>query len=124
LPGECGTIASMAAEVPTRRRWLQFGLGTMLLLVTAFAVLLGLALGGGLTAYDRLTTRKWAESRGAIFREGGSPVPALRQFLWDQPIESISIHRWAGHADPFIQDEKDRLSHAFPEAKVRDVISL
>ena len=35
------TLPSMSQAPPTRRRWFQFGLGTMLLLVTVFAVWLG-----------------------------------------------------------------------------------
>jgi hypothetical protein len=31
----------MPTTPPTRRRWYQFGLGTMLLLVTVFAIWLG-----------------------------------------------------------------------------------
>jgi hypothetical protein len=38
LPGERGTIPIMAEPSPTRRRWFQFGMGTMLLAVSLVAV--------------------------------------------------------------------------------------
>ena len=108
----------MAATIPTRRRWFQFGLGTMLLLVTIFALPLGW-LGWQLQIVrSRQAVRKQiAASSGSVFvgeldwkgrstsmrtvrpADYNLEISALRRRLGDEFVDLIAFSRQLTAAD-------------------------
>jgi hypothetical protein len=103
---------------PNRRRWFQFGLGTMLLAVTVFAALLGWEL-------DYIRERKeflaWVESTCAA--EGNhtfsidtlavpAEIPMWRRWMGDKPADVITLPFVAAEADA------DKARALFPEARI------
>jgi hypothetical protein len=119
-----GTIGRMPQAPSTRRRWYQFGLGTLLLVVTAFAVWLGYGL-------------QWARSRKQVIQyveSLTSPSPPRMIYppesvaddkrpwkkmpwtlisLGEQPVGMITLS-----PDYYSQTECDYIQSLFPEAIV------
>jgi hypothetical protein len=122
----------MSDVPPTRRRWFQFGIGTMLLLVTVFALWLAwqvrivrdrqamMALlkqqGGSIMAL-----KDWRDPSGyaspvppvAAVRPPQISVPFWRRWIGDEPIVEVAC--------PVGSDESyvERARAAFPEADVK-----
>ena len=121
----------MATATPPRRRWFQFGLGTMLLLVTVFAVWLAWEL-------------KFVRARLAVFatakNEGRPHVLFLSDYLEDGRLQLVQQGRtldvpfwraWMGDkpAVNILVPQRDspteaqRIRDLFPEAIVDHPIS-
>jgi hypothetical protein len=97
---------------PTRRRWYQFGLGTMFVAVTVVAIGFDWLNRQVRLVYERRhfreTTALWSGNRGWEWR----CVPRIslcRQLLGDEPVERIDVQ--------FEADQK-RGEELFPEAEV------
>jgi hypothetical protein len=119
-----------------RRRWFQFSIGTMLLLVTVFAVWLGWELK---VVRDRQAMRRWIEEReggklydvsghGTILRsltlyvakeykKGPRPddspeLPWARRLLGDEVVSTVYL--------PFdaTPEERANVAHAFAESSI------
>jgi hypothetical protein len=121
----------MFQAAPTRRRWLQFGLRTMFVVVTVFAVWLGWELKfirerqaflsrmeeqGGLTIF----AGEEGES-GVMYFEGQTPIPFWRRWLGDRavaspgfPLAPVLSGEWDDQHEDALNKEIDRL---FPESK-------
>ena len=107
------------------RRWFQFGLRTMFVVVTLFAVWLGWELKfirdrrGFLTAMDELREAEFQNAKG-FFLSGGIATPAIpdatipfwRRWLGDEPQSLLFLPRTSSAAD---RDTAERL---FPEERV------
>ncbi len=84
-------------DTPPRRRWFQFGIGTMLLLVTVFAVWLGWEMAFirerqewvRLAKDRRMIVKTVAESTKPI--PSAAQIPIWRRLLGDQPIVAIRL---------------------------------
>jgi hypothetical protein len=113
----------MSNAPTTRRRWYQFGLGTLFLVVTVFASWLGWELH---VVRERQAIRqRIAESGGKIYSSEESEylltslgmvtecrIPFWREWLGDEPVGFITLKTSASDAEL----KKARL--AFPEAQV------
>lgn len=100
-----------------RRRWFQFSLATMFVVVTALAVLLGWELK---FIEQRAEFRDWLLNSGGDFRFkvntpqlGADDVPVWRDWLGDSSCSLIML----GHNPTPAQFEKAH--KLFPEAEVR-----
>jgi hypothetical protein len=102
------------SEVP-RRRWFQFGIGTMLLVVTAFAAFLGWELS---YIRERHAMHKRVVDRGGVIvlgidqREiarGTVQIPFWRRWLGDCAVGMLMLESDATPADV------ERAKAAFPE---------
>ena len=116
----------MSTPPPNRRRWFQFGLGTLFLLVTVFAVWLGLATAD---VRARRAMRQWIKAnQGMIVTGVDSPknfdpppraveISALRHWLGDEAIAYV----WM----PTIATDSDwaQAQPLFPEALWWDEVS-
>src|SRR5579863_2985667 len=111
----------MPEPTPPRRRRFQFGLGTMLLAVTAVAVLLGPGLAR--TRTRRAALREISDRGGRvliasdpIFKRpvlAAWPIPTLpvwRRLCGDEAVYSITLP-----FEEFNGDDVDRFRHTFPE---------
>ena len=98
----------MAQSPPTRRRWFQFSLGTMFLVVTLFAVWLAQETQ---TVAERKRTRDWLFERGGRenYRYDWWPI---RRLLGDKPSNAIFP------PSDTTPEEWARLHDVFPEAYV------
>ncbi len=105
-----------------KRRWFQFGLGTMLLLVTLLCVWLAWQMH---VVRERELVRASVTRHGAVVTAlkdriewkgfGTSPqisVPFWRQWVGDEPIAGIAFSPDADEADV------ERAQRVFPEASV------
>jgi hypothetical protein len=87
-------MALMTSPTPPRRRWFQFSLGTMLVLVTVFAAWLGWELS---FVRERKATRRWlVENEWRVLHPtygGVEPsdftIPKWRVWMGDEPIAII-----------------------------------
>jgi hypothetical protein len=119
-----GTIGRIPQASSTRRRWYQFGLGTMFLLVTLFAVWLGWELH---VVRRRAVARKqilacgghiiWSGGvRGTLqpVREGTRSrlMLARLKLLGEDPVDYLLLPTRATEAEMALADY-------FPEAKVK-----
>jgi hypothetical protein len=104
---------------PTRRRWFQFGVGTMLLLVTAFALWLAWEKHCIQERRDFLASNKAAIAAGPkrhVMSRKTQYKPAeislWRRWLGDEPVDVIPMPFAAG-------DEAHARARAlFPEARL------
>ncbi|HEY1600840.1 MAG TPA: hypothetical protein VGG64_14625 [Pirellulales bacterium] len=121
----------MPATLPTRRRWFQFGLGTMLLVITALAVGLGWELNF-VRARRAFDMRARAEGAGYAFPASASlsaswpeamrdgeyetrwppRVPMWREWLGDQPYGLVMV------PDAWPKKEAANVERLFPESFV------
>jgi hypothetical protein len=114
----------MTTTPPRRRRWYQFGLRTMFVVVTVFAVWLGWELK---FVRERDKSRRWIVENGGdissiiamtvdgsanVHFESPANLPFWRRWMGDELIGSI----WLA-AEPSEADIR-RLRRQFPEAKV------
>jgi hypothetical protein len=120
---------STSCEPPTRRRWFEFGIGTMLVLVAAFAIPLGelshVRKRKAFIAAVDASHEYWSVERATKFEEWAAQtgsryyppvIPWPRRWLGDEPIERIIII----DSPPTIKQEAMAL---FPEAVVIDMLS-
>ena len=118
LPGfDLSVTFNRDAMTPPRRRWFQFSLATMFVVVTVFAVLLGWELK---FIEQRDEFREWLlNSRGDFRFRGNTPqsvtddIPIWRAWLGDTSCSLIML----GHNPTPAQLEKAH--KLFPEAEVR-----
>ena len=103
---------------PTRGRRLQFGLGTMLVVVTIFALWLGWEVR---FIRERQAFLQWIKSQeptgGFVIRSSWSgapaPIPFWRRWLGDEPENLIELPAGSMPAD------RDQAKALFPEAVVK-----
>ena len=108
----------MESTQPTRRRWFQFGLGTLFVLMTVFAVWLGWELK---YIRERKEFLAWVESKLATEANHTfmidplavpAEIPVWRRWLGDKPRDAITL--------PFVATKADagKARALFAEAKV------
>ncbi|MBI2825907.1 MAG: hypothetical protein HYX69_14575 [Planctomycetia bacterium] len=109
----------MTADRRPRRRWFQFGLGTMFLLVTLFALWLAWELNfiHERQAFLAWVDRKNAEVTNAWFmvnppRVPPATIPFWRRWLGDTAVDTVELPPNSTAAD------RDRAKALFPEADV------
>jgi len=113
-------MAAMAEEAPTRRRWFQFSLGTMLLVVTLFAGWLGWGLQ---RVREREAMLKYLATQtnvmvyNAEFTYEMKPwkrLPLTWRLLGAEPIHYITLPK-----ERYLSEEDRRhIARLFPEASV------
>ena len=123
------TLPSMSQAPPTRRRWFQFGLGTMLLLVTVFAVWLGWELS---YIRERRAYAQGCADRGrpCVFVSEASAqgldklgvalptIPIWRRWLGDEAVVLVGLPTtdFSKPIDPATQQQfMDDCERLFPE---------
>ena len=119
----------MAESTPPRRRWFQFGLRTMFVVVTVFAVWLGLELNyiherkamreSPLSQGTAMPASDWVQavamSRPSSPRISPPKIPFWREWLGDEAVGYIRIK-----SDEPESDDK-RAAYLFPEAE-REIV--
>ncbi|HEY2841704.1 MAG TPA: hypothetical protein VGJ26_21265 [Pirellulales bacterium] len=102
---------------PPRRRWFQFGLRTVFVVVTAFAVCLGWELS---IVRERQAVKQWIESNGGecwTLQEfakfpgqlSDETVPPWRRWMGDDSVFVVQVPK------KFTSDECDRIKRAIRE---------
>ena len=100
----------MSQVPPTRRRWYQFSIGTMLLLVTAFAIWLGWELK---FIRDRKHMAEWLDANGGLASDDpNKEISLVRRALGDLSYSHVFL---GPKATP---EEADAIRKLFSEAMV------
>ncbi len=99
---------------PARRRWYQFSVGTMLLLVTAFAVWLGVAANA---VHKRREITAWLADHGGSLEpsQDQATVPIVRRWMGDLAIDAMLLDR---HESMPKGLTFEKIVEAFPESRV------
>ncbi|MBI2823068.1 MAG: hypothetical protein HYX69_00090 [Planctomycetia bacterium] len=123
---------STDAQPKPRRRWSQFGLGTMFVAMTLLAIWMGAAVN---KMHERQQLLRWAQSQGAVVSEypikfmkisatqeswaaiqmtdKAAPTPSLTQrLLGESPVTTIVF------SGPVADAKKEALSRAFTKAQL------
>jgi hypothetical protein len=113
----------MPQALKTRRRWYQFGLGTMFFLVTVFAALMGwLAWEWKFVLDRRAILKRLADGKGIVqvTNPGDQQwvnLPFWRRWMGDRPIPCLILPE-----KTFSKDELKYVRSLFPEAEVARAI--
>ena len=117
----------MSESPPSRRRWYQFRLGTLFLLVTVLAVWLGWQVR---IVRERQAMRVFIKEHRSIVTTlkdwqpplGATPpkisVPFWRKWMGDEPIVQVTLSHKLDHA------EMEQVRSLFPEGRYGDDLSL
>lgn len=108
----------MSKQLP-RRRWYQFSLRTMFVLVTLFCVMVGLGVRWVQHSQEWIRQRREVLNLyGGLFHMPGSnQAPGFLWLFGEQGVEVISCSSWS-------KQNRDKVARLFPEAEVIDVDSL
>lgn len=111
----------MAALAP--RRWLNFSLRMMFVVITLIACYLGYhanivhARRHVRQLYDEYSAVQFSDTHGRL----QSQIPWIRRLMGDAAVQDIYLHRYAGGVTG---EEEELLKRTFPEADVSEVLMI
>jgi len=113
-----------------RRRWFNFSLRTLFIVVTALCCWLGWEMSvvrsrqaalsriKGNMAFSVTTAQSYRERWPAGMSVPTlATIPLIRRLLGDEAVQEIVVHRWF---QSFSEEELSRLTRAFPEAQLSE----